>query len=406
MPKDGSVVRLDGQGKPLWLVLELTYRCPLKCPWCSNPVDYARDGEAELSTAEWKRVLREGRELGALQLGFTGGEPLLRDDLEELVADASALGYYTNLITSGVGLSEARLIALKAAGLNQIQLSLQSSERELTDTLVGARAFDLKLKVAHQIKAHGFPMVLNVPVFRHNIGQVEDILALAEDIGVDYLEFANIQYYNWAMVNRDELLPTLEQLQMAERAVQAARERLGDRMTIYFVIPDYYEGRPKACMNGWGAIHLTIAPDGVAMPCQEARIIEGLEFPSVRDRSLAWLWNESPTFQKFRGDEWMSPTCRSCDEKEKDFGGCRCQAFLLTGDASNTDPACSRSPHHHLITEPIAQAHAPGRTLKPLIMRNDRNSRLLGQGGGCGVGMSERGEAAGLTVAQVEVGHV
>jgi pyrroloquinoline quinone biosynthesis protein E len=406
VPKDGSVVRLDGQGKPLWLVLELTYRCPLKCPWCSNPVDYARDGKAELSTAEWKRVLREGRELGALQLGFTGGEPLLRDDLEELVADASALGYYTNLITSGVGLTEERLIALKAAGLNQIQLSLQSSERELTDTLVGARAFDLKVKVAHLIKAHGFPMVLNVPVFRHNIGQVEDILALAEDIGVDYLEFANIQYYNWAMVNRDELLPTLAQLQAAERAVQAARVRLGERMTIYFVIPDYYEGRPKACMNGWGAIHLTIAPDGVAMPCQEARVIEGLEFPSVREKSLAWLWNESPTFQKFRGDEWMSPTCRSCDEKEKDFGGCRCQAFLLTGDASNTDPACSRSPHHHLITEAIAQAHAPGRRIQPLIMRNDRNSRLLAQGGGCGASAGEKGTGGGRRLVRGEVDHV
>lgn len=404
MPKDGSVVRLDGQGKPLWLVLELTYRCPLKCPWCSNPVDYARDGRAELSTAEWKRVLREGRELGALQLGFTGGEPLLRDDLEELVADASALGYYTNLITSGVGLSEERLIALKTAGLNQIQLSLQSSERELTDTLVGARAFDLKVKVAHLIKAHGFPMVLNVPVFRHNIGQVEDILALAEDIGVDYLEFANIQYYNWAMVNRDELLPTLEQLQAAEHAVQAARARLGERMTIYFVIPDYYEGRPKACMNGWGAIHLTIAPDGAAMPCQEARIIEGLEFPSVREKSLAWLWNESPTFQKFRGDEWMSPTCRSCDEKEKDFGGCRCQAFLLTGDASNTDPACSRSPHHHLIGAAIERAHRPGRKVQPLVMRNDANSRLLAKAGGCAAGAA--GEGGGLAVARTELGHV
>lgn len=374
MPKDGSVVRLDGQGKPLWLVLELTYRCPLKCPWCSNPVDYTRREDEELSTAEWKRVLREGRELGALQLGFTGGEPLLRDDLEELVADASALGYYTNLITSGVGLSEERLVALKQAGLNQIQLSLQSSERELTDRLVGARVFDLKVKVAHLIKAHGFPMVLNVPVFRHNIDQVEDILALAEDIGVDYLEFANIQYYNWALINREALLPTREQLEAAERAVQAARARLGERMTIYFVIPDYFEGRPKACMNGWGSIHLTIAPDGAAMPCQEARVIEGLEFPSVRAQSLAWLWNESPTFRKFRGDEWMREPCRSCPEKEQDFGGCRCQAFLLTGDASNTDPACARSPQHHLVGDAIARAQTPGARLQPLVMRNDHNA--------------------------------
>ncbi|WP_332673750.1 pyrroloquinoline quinone biosynthesis protein PqqE [Aromatoleum sp.] len=382
MPKDGSVVRLDGQGKPLWLVLELTYECPLKCPWCSNPVDYARRKGEELTTAEWKQVLREGRELGALQLGFTGGEPLLRDDIEELVADATALGYYTNLITSGVGLTEARLVRLKEAGLKQIQLSLQSSERELTDRLVGARVFDLKLQVARMIKAYGFPMVLNVPVFRHNIDQVADILELAADIGVDYLEFANIQYYNWALVNRDELMPTRAQIEAAERAVQKARERLGDRMTIYFVIPDYYEGRPKACMNGWGAIHLTIGPDGAAMPCQEARAIEGLDFPTVREKSLAWLWNESPTFRKFRGDEWMREPCRSCSEKETDFGGCRCQAFLLTGDAANTDPACSRSPHHHLITEAVERAHTPGRTVVPLVMRTAGNARLQRIGAG------------------------
>nr|WP_222948251.1 pyrroloquinoline quinone biosynthesis protein PqqE [Thauera sedimentorum] len=359
----------------MWLVLELTYRCPLKCPWCSNPVDYEHCHDKELSTEEWKRVLREGRELGALQLGFTGGEPMLRDDLEELVGEANRLGYYTNLITSGVGLTEERLVALKAAGLKQIQLSLQSSDRELTDSLVGARAFDLKIKVARMIKAHGFPMVLNVPVFRHNADQTADILALAEDIGVDYLEFANIQYYNWAMANRDELLPTRQQLEAAERGVQVARERIGDRMTIYFVIPDYYEERPKACMNGWGSIHLTVAPDGAALPCQEARLIQGLDFPTVRERSLAWLWNESPTFRKFRGDEWMREPCRSCSEKEKDFGGCRCQAFLLTGDAANTDPACGRSPAHHLIGEAVARAHAPGRTVKPLVMRTERAAR-------------------------------
>jgi len=375
MPKDGSVVRLDGEGKPLWLVLELTYRCPLKCPWCSNPVDYGRCHGEELSTAEWKRVLREGRELGALQLGFTGGEPMLRDDLEDLVGEASRLGYYTNLITSGVGLTEARLVALKAAGLNQIQLSIQSSDRALTDSLVGAKVFDVKLKVAKLIKSYGFPMVLNVPVFRHNADQTAEILAMAEDIGVDYLEFANIQYYNWAMLNRDELLPTRAQLERAERVVQAARERLGQRMTIYFVIPDYFEERPKACMNGWGAIHLTIAPDGAALPCQEARLIDGLEFPSVREQSLAWLWNESPTFRKFRGNEWMQEPCRSCSEKEQDFGGCRCQAFLLTGDAGRTDPACAKSPDHHLIGEAVARAHAPGRTAVPLILRRERDAR-------------------------------
>ena len=377
MPKDGSVVRLDGQCKPLWLVLELTYRCPLKCPWCSNPVDFERTSDKELSTEEWKRVLREGRELGALQLGFTGGEPMLRDDLEELVGEAHRLGYYTNLITSGVGLNDERLAALKAAGLNQIQLSLQSSDRELTDSLVGARAFDLKIKVARAIKAAGFPMVLNVPVFRQNADQTAEILALAEDIGVDYLEFANIQYYNWAMLNRDELLPTRAQLEAAERAVQEARARLGDRMTIYFVIPDYFEERPKACMNGWGSIHLTIAPDGAALPCQEARLIPDLSFPTVREHSLGWLWNESPTFRKFRGLDWMKEPCRSCSEKETDFGGCRCQAFLLTGDACNTDPACAKSPHHGLITKAVARAADPERPRKTLILRTEKAAREL-----------------------------
>lgn len=377
MPKDGSVVRLDGQGKPLWLVLELTYRCPLKCPWCSNPVDYDSCNGQELSTAEWKRVLREGRELGALQLGFTGGEPMLRDDLEELVAEASRLGYYTNLITSGIGVNEARLSALKAAGLNQIQLSIQSSDRELTDRLVGARAFDLKLEVAKMMKRHGFPMVLNVPIFRQNVDQVAEILAMAEDIGVEYVEFANIQYYNWAMLNRDELLPTREQVERAEKIVQAARQRLGDKMTIYFVIPDYFEERPKACMNGWGSIHLTVAPDGAALPCQEARLIKGLHFPTVREHSLGWLWNESPTFRKFRGQEWMREPCHSCSEKEQDFGGCRCQAFLLTGDACNTDPACAKSPHHHLIGEAVTQAHHPLRDARPLVMRTEKAARRV-----------------------------
>jgi pyrroloquinoline quinone biosynthesis protein E len=366
MPKDGSGVRLDGQGKPLWLVLELTYRCPLKCPWCSNPVDFARHDD-ELSTEEWKQVLRDGRKLGALQLGFTGGEPMLRDDLEELMAEAHRLGYYTNLITSGVGLTEKRLTALKAAGLNQIQLSVQSADPALTDELVGARVHELKLEVARRIKAMGFPMVLNVPVFRQNVDQVEEILALAEEMGVEYLEFANIQYYNWAMINREALLPTLAQLRRAEQAVQKARERLEGKMTIYFVIPDYFEERPKACMNGWGAIHLTIAPDGAALPCQEARVIQGLTFPTVREAGLEWIWNESPTFRKFRGDDWMKEPCRSCSEKEKDFGGCRCQAFLLTGDAANTDPACGKSAHHHLIGEAVvASQRGPWR---PLIMR-------------------------------------
>ncbi|HEY6897407.1 MAG TPA: pyrroloquinoline quinone biosynthesis protein PqqE [Rhodocyclaceae bacterium] len=353
----------------MWLSLELTYRCPLKCVWCNNPLDYDKYGSKELNTDEWKKVLREARDLGALQLGFTGGEPMLRDDLEELVRYADSIGFYTNLITSGVGLSEERLVALKEAGLRQIQLSLQSSRQPVTDELVGARVHDLKVDVAHRIKAHGFPMVLNVPVFRQNVEMVDEILALAEEIGADYVEFANIQYYNWALLNREELLPTIEQLRYAEAAVNKARERLGKKMVIYFVIPDYFEERPKACMNGWGTIHLTIAPDGVAMPCQESRVIKNLEFHSVRDKSLKWIWEESPLFRIFRGDDWMKEPCNTCSEKEKDFGGCRCQAYLLTGDAENTDPCCSRSPHHHMIEKAVADAHAKPRVQRPLIKR-------------------------------------
>jgi pyrroloquinoline quinone biosynthesis protein E len=368
MPKDGSAVRLDGQGKPLWLCLELTYRCPLKCPWCNNPLDL-ENYRSELNTDEWKRVLREGRELGALQLGFTGGEPLMRKDIVELVAEANRLGYYTNLITSGMGMTEERLLDLKAAGLKQIQLSIQSCDREVTDALVGARAHDIKIEVARLIKKHGFPMVLNIPVARQNIEQVEDYLRMAEDLKVDYLEFANIQYYNWAMLNRDELMPTRRQLERAEALVRAARERLGKKMTIYFVIPDYYAGRPKACMNGWGSIHYTIAPDGTALPCQEARVIKDMKFPSVRDHHLGWIWHESPAFNAFRGFDWMTEPCRSCDERERDFGGCRCQAYMLTGDARNADPACSRSVHHHLIEEALHDAFRPGRYQRPLILR-------------------------------------
>jgi len=316
MPKDGSGPRLDGLGRPLWLLLELTYRCPLKCAWCNNPLDFDRYRD-ELTTEEWKRVLREGRELGSLQLGFSGGEPMMRRDVEELVEYATGLGYYTNLITSGVGLEEGRLAALKAAGLNQIQLSLQSPDPALTDEMVGARVHALELDVARRIKKHGFPMVLNLPVCRQNIDHAEALRALAEDLGVDYVEFANIQYYNWAMLNRPALLPTRAQIERAEAAVQAARARLGNRMRSYFVVPDYYDGRPKACMNGWGAIHLTIAPDGTALPCQEARVIKGLTFPARQ--IYQYLHAVAPPPPKLRADVpggVLDPgSCAGCHQK-------------------------------------------------------------------------------------------
>jgi pyrroloquinoline quinone biosynthesis protein E len=295
--------------------------------------------------------------------------------LEELVAEADGLGYYTNLITSGIGLTEARLSKLKEGGLKQIQLSLQALDSAMCDSLVGVRdAHKAKIDAARAIKAMGFPMVLNVPLSRFNIDHTADFIGLAEELGIEYIEFANLQYYNWAMLNRSQLLPTRDQLARAEAEIQAARKRLGKTPTLFFVVPDYFGDRPKACMNGWGRIHLTIAPDGTALPCQEARMLKGIDFPSVRDGDLRWIWYESPGFRKFRGEAWMKEPCRSCDEREKDFGGCRCQAFMLTGDAANTDPVCGKSPLHHLVTDAVAAACAPDRADAPMIMRTRKNS--------------------------------
>jgi pyrroloquinoline quinone biosynthesis protein E len=279
-------------GPPLWLLAEITYRCPLHCVYCSNPVDYTRYG-AELSTDDWLRVLREARALGATQLGFSGGEPLMRDDLEVLVAEAHRLGYYSNLITSGIGMNEKRIAAFKQGGLDHIQLSFQDSTRELNDFLSSTRTFDLKMKVAKLIKQYDYPMVLNVVLHRHNIDHMAQILEMAEQFGVEYLELANSQYYGWALLNREHLLPSREQLERAEAITNEFRKRVGERMRIYFVVPDYYANRPKACMNGWGAVFLTVTADGVALPCHEARNLPGLTFPNVRDTSVQKIWYES-----------------------------------------------------------------------------------------------------------------
>jgi pyrroloquinoline quinone biosynthesis protein E len=342
-------------GPPLWLLLELTYRCPLHCVFCYNPTDFANTGP-ELTTADWVRVLREARALGAVQLGLSGGEPLARDDLEEIVGEARSLGFYINLITSGVGLTEPRIKALKAAGLDHIQLSFQDSTREMNDFLSSTRTFELKAKVAGLIRAYDYPMVLNVVLHRLNIDHVGEILAMAEALGAQYVELANTQYYGWAWLNRDQLLPSRAQLQQAEAVTQRFRERVGTRMQIYFVVPDYFETRPKACMSGLGSVFLAIAPDGTAMPCHAARMLPGLELPNVRAAGVAAIWYDSQAFNRFRGDAWMKEPCRSCPEKVKDFGGCRCQAYLLTGDADNADPVCDLSPHHGLVTEAVARA--------------------------------------------------
>src|SRR5215813_10123346 len=365
---------LSRAGPPLWLLAELTYRCPLHCVYCSNPLDFAKV-EDELSTEDWKRVFREARALGAVQLGFSGGEPMVREDLAALVGEAHSLGFYTNLITSGVGLNEERIKGLKAAGLDHIQVSFQDSTKEVNDFLSSTRTFDLKLKVARLVKSHGYPMVLNVVLSRLNIDHIGKIIEMAIALEADFVELANAQYYGWAYLNRDHLLPTREQIEHAELVTREYRAKLEGRMKLFFVVPDYYADRPKACMNGWGSVFLSIAPDGLALPCQAARMLPGIAFPSVRQSSLREIWNDSPAFNAFRGEGWMREPCRTCPERTKDFGGCRCQAYMLTGEAANADPVCSLSPHHALIADAVAGAQRPrAAALRPLVFRERRES--------------------------------
>ncbi|WP_291081738.1 pyrroloquinoline quinone biosynthesis protein PqqE [Hydrogenophaga sp.] len=374
-------------GPPLWLLAELTYRCPLHCVFCYNPVDFARQ-EAELSTDDWLRVLREGREMGAVQLGLSGGEPLVRDDLEVIVAEARRLGYYTNLLTSGVGLSPARAAALKAAGLEHVQLSFQDSTPEMNDFLSHTKTFDLKSRVARIIKDQGWPMVMNVVIHRMNIEHMDRIIEMAAELGAEYLELANTQYYSWAYLNRDHLLPTHEQLREAETVTDRWRAKLGDRMRIFFVAPDYHEGRAKKCVNGWGNMFLTVAPDGTALPCHTAKMLPGLSFPNVREHSLRDIWFDSEGFNRYRGTGWMKEPCTSCEFREQDLGGCRCQAFMLANDPAAADPVCVKSPHHQQVVDAVAQAAKSAATAangaargvreQPLVFRNPVNSRRLG----------------------------
>jgi pyrroloquinoline quinone biosynthesis protein E len=363
--------------RPRWLLAELTYACPLQCPYCSNPLDFALHNE-ELDTEDWLRVLSEARQMGAVQLGFSGGEPLARQDLSVLVRHARSLGYYSNLITSAYGLSEARIVELKEAGLDHIQISIQASSRELSDSIAGTTCFEHKREVARLVKKHGYPMVLCVVIHKQNIHQMESILDMAEELGADYVELANTQYYGWALLNRDQLLPNREQFGDAEAIAQRYKEKLKGKMKIYYVVPDYYEDRPKACMNGWGTTFLTIAPDGTALPCHSARQLPGLNCPNVRDLSIREIWEDSEAFNKFRGDRWMKEPCRTCPEKSRDFGGCRCQAYLLTGDPTVADPVCSLSPNHDKVLQAIQSASSHAYIEQhPVTFRNPRNSRLL-----------------------------
>ncbi|MGC3873655.1 pyrroloquinoline quinone biosynthesis protein PqqE [Halomonas sp. GXIMD04776] len=368
-----------GQGAPLWLLAELTYRCPLQCAYCSNPLDFAASQD-ELSTEEWFDVMRQARALGAVQLGFSGGEPLVRQDLEVLVSEARRLGFYTNLITSGLGLNETRIEALREAGLDHIQISLQAADEDVAAAVAGSRkAHARKLAMAKAVKAAGYPMVLNVVLHRHNIDQIDDIIALCADLDADAVELANCQLYGWAHLNRAGLLPSREQLEAAEATTERWRKRLaakGQDMRLLFVVPDYYAERPKACMGGWGAIFMTVAPDGAVLPCHSARLLP-MSFPTVREQPLEAIWYASDAFNRYRGEDWMPLPCRDCDERHRDFGGCRCQAYLLTGDAGATDPVCDLSPNHHLIEAARQEAAADSRTIHELTLRNTRESKVF-----------------------------
>lgn len=367
-------------GLPLWLLAELTYRCPLQCPYCSNPLDYALHNQ-ELSTQEWFNVFDQARQMGAVQLGFSGGEPLVRQDLEELVAYAHQKGFYTNLITSGMSLNEARIAGLKQAGLQHIQISFQASDPVVNNALAGSKhAFQQKYDMSRLVKQYGYPMVLNFVIHRHNIDQIDQIIELCLELEADTVELAICQFYGWAYENRQGLLPTKEQLVRAERITNEYRQKIQEqniKCKLIFVVPDYYEERPKACMDGWGKIFLTVSPDGTALPCHAARQLP-IQFPNVKESQLSEIWYDSLSFNEFRGDDWMPDMCQSCSDKDRDYGGCRCQAFMMTGDAKNADPVCGKSPDHYKILNARIESETPI-PFDQLVFRNPKNSRQLSQ---------------------------
>ena len=344
--------------RPYTLVAELTYRCPLRCVYCSNPVQIEKRW-AELDTELWRRVLREAAALGVVQVHLSGGEPLLRDDLGELIAASRAADLYTSLITSGVPLERARLAELAQRGLDAIQLSFQDDRASDSLRIAGVAALPQKLAVAAWVRELGLPLTVNVVLQRSNIERVPEIVALAERLGADRLELANTTYLGWALTNRDALVPTRAAIERAREAARVATERLRGRMEILFVLPDYHTDFPRPCMGGWGRNILVIAPDGLALPCHQARTIAGLEFDNVRERALGEIWSDSPGFRAFRGEDWMQEPCRSCERRATDFGGCRCQAFHLVGDAAATDPACRLSPKHSIVVAAREGAERP-----------------------------------------------
>lgn len=340
--------------RPTTLLAELTHRCPLHCPYCSNPLELIR-ADAELSTDDWKRVFTQARELGVLQLGLSGGEPLVRKDLEELAAHARAIGLYSTLVTSGLGLTRKRAEALRDAGLEHVQVSIQDTDAESAERIAGVSSVKQKRAAIALVKELGFAFSINVVLHRANLDRIGELIDFAGEVGADRLELANTQYYGWGLKNRAALMPTREQVARARGIAEAAIERYRKKMQILFVLPDYHEQYPKACYGGWGKLYIVVTPNGQALPCHAASTIASLSFPSVRERSLEWIWRESPGFQAYRGDAWMKEPCRTCPRKTVDFGGCRCQAFALTGDAANPDPVCTLTPFRRIIDEALAE---------------------------------------------------
>jgi len=331
---------------PIAMLAELTHRCPLSCPYCSNPLELSRK-DAELGTDDWKRVFKEAAYLGVLQLHLSGGEPASRRDLTELVIAAREAGLYTNLITSGIGLTERRLAELDEAGLDHVQLSLQGTDAEMADHVGGYKGgFARKMQVAEWIGKIGFPLTLNAVIHRQNMHQLPAAIDMAVSMGARRIEVATVQFHGWAVKNRGGMMPTLEQAKEATRIVDEARERLKGTLVLDYVPADYHADYPKPCMGGWGSTGLNVTPEGKVLPCHAAETIEHLEFDNVRDKPLAEIWYEGQAFNAYRGDDWMQEPCRSCERKNIDFGGCRCQALALAGDAAATDPVCKRSPVH------------------------------------------------------------
>src|SRR5580704_7812135 len=350
---------------PLALIAEITHRCPLHCVYCSNPLELAAVN-SELSTQEWGDVFQQAGKLGMLHAHFTGGEPLARPDLTELIAGARGAGLYTNLITSGLGLAEPRLQALVEAGLDHIQLSFQDSREDSANWIAGAKAHAYKIELSSMIRRHKIAFTVNLVVHRQNIDHLEEMIAFIEELAPQRIEIAHTQYYGWALQNRAALLPTRPQLEKAARVVEAAEKQLAGRIRNDSVVPDYYARFPKACMGGWGRRLMLINPAGKVLPCHAAEVIPGLTFENVREQTLEFIWHQSSSFQRFRGEEWMPEPCRSCDQRSEDFGGCRCQALLLTGNATATDPVCSLPPAHKIVEAALAEANSSDTVSQPV----------------------------------------